>query len=189
MLHYLFRVEKFIPFLCRKTVYDIDYSKLYENGRRILLIDLDNTLIPYDEQLPDENLIALFNNLKEKGFNIIIISNNRAERVKRFAEAVDCEFIYSALKPLKHGYQRALKKLYDYDHKEIISIGDQIMTDVLGSSRLGLDCILVKPIKKKSEKWYTKVNRKFENLVLKRIKKKYPEKYNEIMILKENNES
>lgn len=185
MLHYLFKVEYFIPVACRKTVFDIDYNKLYEKGCRILLMDLDNTLLPYDEVYPNEKILSLFEQLKAIGLKVIIMSNNVEERVKEFADAVGCEYVYSALKPLKRGYQRALKKLVHYDHREIICIGDQLMTDVLGSSRLGLDCILVRPIMKKTEKWYTKFNRMMELQVLKRIKKKYPDVYNEIMALED----
>ncbi|HHU56559.1 MAG TPA: YqeG family HAD IIIA-type phosphatase [Acholeplasmataceae bacterium] len=185
MIHYLFKIESFIPYACRKTVYDIDYNKLYEQGKRILLMDLDNTLLPYDKEYPDSELKSLFRRIKDIGFTVIIMSNNVEARVKTFAEAVECDYVYSALKPLKRGYQKALKKLVHYDHREIICIGDQLLTDVLGSSRLGLKCILVKPIMKKSEKWYTKFNRTMESQILKRLKKKYPNVYKQIIALEE----
>ena len=41
-------INKFIPLMCEKTIFDIDYIKLYESGKRYILIDLDNTIIPYD---------------------------------------------------------------------------------------------------------------------------------------------
>lgn len=188
MIHYLIKLKYFVPIACYKTVFDINYNKLYEKGSRIILIDLDNTLLPYDKFDAEASHIELFQKIKSIGFKIIIISNNIEERVKRFASAVDCEYIFSALKPLKKGYKRALKKLNHYDNQEIISIGDQIMTDVLGSSRLKIKCILVKPIKRKTEKWYTKINRSLENGVLKRLKRHYPETYQEIIKLEEVNE-
>ena len=188
MIHYLFKISNFVPNACFRTVFDIDYNKLYENGRRIILIDLDNTLIPYDEFDAKPIHIELFKKIKTIGLQVIIISNNKQNRVKRFAEKVNCDYIYSALKPLKKGYKKALKKLKNYDHHEIISIGDQIMTDVLGSSRVGIPCILVKPIKKKIEKWYTRINRKMETKVLKRLKKHYPETYEKIKKIEEINE-
>lgn len=185
MLQDFFKLKNFLPAACYKTVFDIDYSKLYENGIRIILIDLDNTLIPYDIHEAMQEHIELFKTIKSFGFKIIIISNNKEERVKKFASAVNCEYIFSALKPLKKGYKRALKQLQDYDNHEIIAIGDQLMTDVFGSSRVKIKCILVKAIKKPSEKWYTKINRYFESKVLKRIKKHYPDKYQEIIKLEE----
>jgi predicted HAD superfamily phosphohydrolase YqeG len=63
---------------------------------------------------------------------------------------------------------------------EIIAVGDQLMTDVLGGNRFGIDVILVKPLKKKSEKWYTKLNRFNERQVLNSLKRHYPEVYQKI---------
>ena len=181
----IFKLASYIPVDCQKTVYDIDYSKLYEKGRKIILLDLDNTLIPYDESLPNEKHISFFKDLHSIGFKVLIISNNRKRRVKAFADVVDCGYVYTAMKPLKRGYKRALKLLKTPEKHEIISIGDQIMTDVLGSAKMGIDCILVKPIKKKTEKWYTKLNRMLENMILKKMKKRNPEIYQKIIQLEE----
>jgi HAD superfamily phosphatase (TIGR01668 family) len=188
MIHYLVKISKFVPLACYKTVYDIDYIKLYDEGCRIILFDLDNTLIPYDEFIPQQKHLDLFKQIKDLGIQIIIISNNRAERVKLFADAVECNYVYSAMKPLKSGYKKALNKISNYENEQIVSIGDQLMTDVLGSNRNNLRCILVKPIKKKTEKWYTRLNRRMEESVLKRIKKHYPKTYEEIKKLEEIND-
>ena len=83
-------------------------------------------------------------------------------------------------KPLKCGLRKALKYLDVKNKNEVISVGDQLMTDVLGSKRSNIDCILVKPLKKSNEKWYTKLNRKNEKHVLKRIKKFNEQIYREI---------
>jgi HAD superfamily phosphatase (TIGR01668 family) len=181
----LFKLKSYLPIDCQKTIFDIDYTKLYENGRKIILLDLDNTLIPYDTKTPNEKHVNFFQELKTIGFRVVIISNNHQPRVHQFASLVGCEYINSALKPLKRGYKKALKLLSFPAKHEIIAIGDQIMTDVLGSSRVGIDCILVKPIKKKSEKWYTKVNRMLEKSILNRINKRYPEIYQKIKQLEE----
>lgn len=184
MLGFL-KIKNYLPFACHKTVYDIDYSKLYAEGRRIILIDLDNTLIPYDIYLPQEMHFEYFKKLKDIGFTVIIVSNNKKERVKKFADAVGCLYVYSATKPLKRGYRKALK-LVKYNYKrEVISIGDQLMTDILGSKKMGIDSILVKAIKKKSEKWYTRFNRIMEKRVLKKMMFKYPNIYLQIKNLEE----
>ncbi len=175
-------INKFIPLICEKTIFDIDYIKLYESGKRYILTDLDNTIIPYDISMPDEKIKSFFEELKKIGFKIIIISNNKEYRIKPFSEAVDVDYVCSAKKPLKCGLKKAYKKLGNkVDKQEIVAIGDQIITDVYGARRFKIDVILVHPIKKKSEKWYTKFNRKLENKVIKIIKKKNPEMYKEIM--------
>lgn len=174
-------INKFIPLMCEKTIFDINYNKLYESGKRYILTDLDNTIIPYDISMPDEKIQKYFEELKKIGFTILIISNNKEARIKNFANAVNVDYVYSAKKPLKGGFKKAYKKIGKVNKSEIVAIGDQIITDVFGANRFKIDVILVKPIKKKSEKWYTKFNRKLENKVIKIMKKKNPDVYKEIM--------
>lgn len=171
MLDNLFRIKKFIPYSCFHTVYDINYKELYEEGRRYIIYDLDNTLIPYDVDLADDKLKALFKELKEMGFIIMVVSNNHNERISRFCADVDIKCVTYAKKPLKSGFKKALKILGVSDKHQVVTVGDQLMTDILGSNRMKLDAILVHPLKKSSEKWYTKFNRISERNALKRLKK------------------
>jgi len=180
----ILQIKNFIPFDCKMSIFDIDYSKLYDEGRRIILFDLDNTIISYDISQADLKISSLFNNIKEIGFEILILSNNREKRVKDFAEQLNLKYVHMAKKPLKGGYKKALKQVTFHDYQELISVGDQIMTDVFGSNRMHIDCILVPPIKQKTEKWYTKLNRRMETLVLKKIKKHDLSIYYKIMELK-----
>lgn len=181
----IFKVKSYLPYGVFKTIYDIDYKSLYDAKKRYILIDLDNTIIPYDITTPKEEHIDFFNDLIKIGFKVIIISNNKSKRVSEFADEVKVPFVCSATKPLKRGYKKAFKLLNIRDKSLVVAIGDQLMTDVLGGSRVGIDTILVKAIKKKSEKWYTKVNRFMEQKTLKRISKKYPEIFYKIMELEE----
>lgn len=176
----LFNINSYLPYACYKTIFDVDYVALYNSGKRLLLIDLDNTLIPYDVNEPKQEHLAYFNMLRKQGFLIVIISNNGGSRVERFAQAVNCPFVASAKKPLKWGYQKALRLVQWKNNQEIIAIGDQIVTDILGSSRMNIDCILVKPLKKRSEKWFTKINRAIERIIIKRIKRLKPHMYQSI---------
>lgn len=179
MFKYLLSPKKILPFTFNQTVHTIDFNALKKAGIKALLIDLDNTLIPYDLNLPNETLIQFFKNLKSSGFLVCIVSNNHAKRIKPFADAVNVPFVASAKKPLKRGLKRGMKVL-NVTPSETVMIGDQIMTDVLAAKQLNLDVILVKPIKRKSEKWYTKINRFFERRVLKTIKKVDSELYDTI---------
>lgn len=180
MIEKLFKIEKYIPYDCYLTIFDIPFNKLYEDGKRLILIDVDNTMLPYDLLSPTDEIKQLFNELKSIGFNIILVSNNNKTRVGKVAYELDINYVAKAYKPLKGGFKKALKRV-NYSKEEVITIGDQLMTDVLGSNRMGLDAILVKAIKRKTEKWYTKLNRKRENNVLKKIEKLYNDKYNKIV--------
>ena len=62
------------------------------------------------------------------------------------------------------------------------------MTDCLGANSFGIDVILVKTIERESEKWYTKINRRLENRVLKRLYKHHPQVYQKIITLGGPNE-
>lgn len=182
-------IKKFIPSIIENTIYDIDFKAIYDSGKRFILCDLDNTLIPYDMSLADEVLKAKLADIQNIGLNIIIVSNNHKARVRSFSNDLGLVSFYSALKPLSSGLKKALKYIKNTYYKTekikdikkyVITLGDQLMTDVFASSRLKLDSILVRPIKKKSEKWYTRFNRRMEKMVLKRMSKKYPKVYEEI---------
>ena len=68
--------NKFIPDIYEETVFDVDYIKLYESGIRLILTDLDNTLVSYKDDVVSEKLLSWFNERKKEGFEIMIISNN-----------------------------------------------------------------------------------------------------------------
>ena len=69
-------IEKFMPDIYQKSIYYINYDKLYKKGIRCLLFDLDNTITPSHSTKPTKRLKKLFDDLKDKGFKIIIVSNN-----------------------------------------------------------------------------------------------------------------
>ncbi len=174
MIFVFFKIKAFLPYDCYRTIFDIDYRKLYQLGKRVILIDIDNTIIPYDLESPEQRHLELIENIKEIGFQVIFISNNHKERVEKIASAFEVDYVYSAYKPLKKGFQKALAMATYKQKSEVITIGDQVVTDIFGSNLYQLDAILVKPIKKKNEKWFTKLNRISENMIIKKMLKKYP---------------
>jgi len=182
MMDWLFRSQSFFPDDYQKTVYDIDYEKLKRSGIRLILIDLDNTLIPYDESEPDDRIRHLFRKLEELGIETVIISNNHHPRVKHFSDQLGRPFVSSAKKPLKFGFKKAMAFFPKIDSTEVMVIGDQFMTDVLGARRSGLKVTVVDAIKRKAEKWFTKINRKLEKRVLSRIKKFHNEYYQRLKL-------
>ena len=131
------------------STYAIDFKKLYKDGYRGILFDIDNTLVPHGAPA-DERAIALFKELKQIGFTTCLISNNKEPRVKSFCDKVDSDYIFKAGKPLPGGYEEGIRKMKTTKENTLF-IGDQIFTDVYGAKRAGIRSILVKPIHPKEE--------------------------------------
>ncbi|HKL47097.1 MAG TPA: YqeG family HAD IIIA-type phosphatase [Candidatus Izemoplasmatales bacterium] len=180
MLEIFLKKKHFYPNDYKQSIYDIDFSQLKSIGIQSVMIDLDNTLIPYDLNSPTQKIIDLINYIKSLDLNVIIISNNKEKRVKRFCDAIKCAFIFSARKPLKKGFKKALRILGNPSPTSVALIGDQFMTDVFGGNRMGFYTIVVDAIKRKTEKWYTKFNRRLERKVLNRLKRTDLDFYNKL---------
>lgn len=139
----------FYPDEWMDSTYDIDFEKLYQEGYRGLLFDIDNTLVPHG-QPADERAIKLFRRLKGIGFRSCLLSNNKRERVESFNAPIGEQFIEEAHKPSAANYIKAMECL-GTKRENTLFIGDQIFTDIYGAKRAGLRNILVKPIHPKEE--------------------------------------
>lgn len=175
------KLKQYLPNEYKESVYEIDFLTLYEQGFRLVFLDIDNTLANYKTKLPTKENIELVSKIQEIGFEVILISNNYYKRVSKFSEPFgDVPFVHWALKPFKRGYKKGLKLASKaYTKEEIITVGDQLFTDVKGSNKMGFYSILVKPIEKKTDVFTTKINRFFERRKLRKIKKKFPKEYEE----------
>ena len=174
-------VQKVIPYQVHKTVFDLDYEALKKRYSAVMF-DLDNTLLPYDNSDITSDITALFESLKTLGYQVMLVSNSTSSRVKTTADALGVPYIKSAKKPLKKAFLKALKIL-NVSAPDTLFVGDQLMTDVYGANRAGLTPILVRAIKRKSERWYTRINRKIEQKMLKKMRHIAPKKAKEIQSL------
>lgn len=141
--------KSFFPDDYVASTYVIPFEKLYEEGYRGLVFDIDNTLVPHGAPA-DERAVKLFQRLREIGFSTCLISNNQEPRVKPFAEKVESRFVCNAHKPSRKNYRRAME-IMGTDLANTIFVGDQLFTDVYGAKRTGMRNILVKPIYPKEE--------------------------------------
>jgi len=163
-------LEKLAPDYYVKSVYDLDLDELYTRGIRAIITDLDNTLVSWDDPLPNEGLLDWLKKVQNRGISVYIVSNNSQERVQKFAQAFGVPAISKAVKPRRRAFRIACEAM-GVTLAETAVIGDQIFTDVLGGNRLGVYTILVVPVSDK-EFIGTKIMRKLENLVLRRLKAK-----------------
>lgn len=142
-------LERFYPDLYLDSAYQIDFGEYYRKGYRGVIFDIDNTLVPHGAPA-DARSIELIGRLKEMGFGVIFLSNNKEPRVKMFNDVVHAEYIYKAGKPGKKGYLKAMEMM-GTDRETTLFVGDQLFTDVWGARNTGIFSILVHPIDKKEE--------------------------------------
>ena len=160
--------ETFFPDEYVASTYVIPFKKLYEEGYRGIIFDIDNTLVMHGAPA-DERAKKLFVMLKELGFTCCLLSNNQEPRVKMFNEDVQVHYIFNAHKPSTVNYEKAMD-LMGTDKNNTIFVGDQLFTDVWGAKRTGIRNILVKPIHPREEIQIV-LKRKLEKIVLHFYKK------------------
>ncbi len=146
------------------TVAEISLDFLQQEGIKAIILDLDNTLTTHNNPIPDPDRLVWFNEVKDSGMPMIIVSNNHYERVKPFADALGLDFIPDGRKPLTTGYNKAVKRL-GLPKSQIASIGDQIYTDVIGSKLCGIKSIFTFPIELETGFWF-RVKRTLEKPLL-----------------------
>ena len=142
-------LEPFYPDYEADSAYSIDYEKLYSNGYRGVIFDIDNTLVPHGAPA-DERAVALFARLHGLGFQTILLSNNKEPRVKSFNDRVGSQYIFKAGKPKRSGYVHAMERMKTTPATTLF-VGDQLFTDVWGAKKAGIVTYLVKPIHPKEE--------------------------------------
>ncbi|MEK4305249.1 YqeG family HAD IIIA-type phosphatase [Oceanobacillus sp. M60] len=162
--------SKFLPDEQIDQIFDLKPEKLREKGIKGIITDLDNTLVAWDVKDATPDVITWFKTMEENDIKVTIISNNNQERVTVFSEPLGTPFVFSARKPLSRAFKTVAKQM-DLKKEEILVVGDQVMTDVLGGNMAGFYTVLVIPVVQTDGK-ITKINRFMERIILKRIKNK-----------------
>lgn len=149
------------------SIYQLSPEVLTELGYQAVIVDLDNTLIASHVDYATEEMVSWIMSARAQGLKLYIISNNRPQRVGRILESLALPFTANALKPRKYAFKQALT-YFSLPKERVIVIGDQVLTDLIGAKRMGLDIILVKPLVKK-DNIYTWFNRWIERMIYKLI--------------------
>jgi len=162
--------DKFVPDKYYKSIYDINYKSLKETGIKCLVFGVTNTLVPEGIKRPTKEVKDLFEDLKELGFKLIILSNNTKKTVEPFKDELCVDSSYLSFKPFKHKYKKIIK-LYEFKDNEIACIGSSLLFDIKGANKMKLTSILVNPISA-DEYVVTKLNRKLENIIVDKLTSK-----------------
>ncbi|MBE5929231.1 MAG: YqeG family HAD IIIA-type phosphatase [Lachnospiraceae bacterium] len=161
--------SRFYPDRIEKSVYDIDFTELYSQGKRGILFDIDNTLVMHGADA-DRKSEDLFVRLHLLGFKTCLISNNDEERVIRFNKNINTNYVYKAGKPFDRGYKKGIE-LMGTDINSTLFVGDQLFTDIWGAKKCGIDNIMVEKISPKEEIQIV-LKRILERIVLREYRRK-----------------
>lgn len=148
------------------SIQGIDYGRLWREGIRAVLFDLDNTLCLWRKGSLDQATKDLLRELRTRGFRIAVLTNAQLPPDSQIPEELlllGIPIIERARKPLPFGFRRALRAL-GVNAREALVIGDQLLTDVLGGKVLGLRTVLVPPLSPREAR-RTRVNRVLERLL------------------------
>ena len=138
--------EYFQPTLQAPSLDRISIEQLVQDGIRGLIIDLDNTMTPWNDVEVGPRVAEWFMKLKVAEIQACVVSNNKErQRVAVVAERLGIPFVFRATKPRGRAF-RAGMNLLGTGQEDTAVIGDQLFTDILGGNRLGLYTILVTPI-------------------------------------------
>lgn len=149
------------------SIYDLPLETLYDEGVRGIILDLDNTLVAWNDPHPNEKLLDWLERLHQLKFRTCILSNNTTQRVQQFAEKAGVQALAHASKPRRGAYRQAMKLLRTQPN-ETIAVGDQLFTDVLGGNRCGIRTFLVRPVAQR-EFVGTQLVRNVERLILRQL--------------------
>lgn len=163
-------IRNLYPTYIYDKVEDIPYELIDEQNIKLLIFDMDNTLID-NKHTYSKNLKKWATEMKEKGIMLYILSNSPFGKVvQKIAKDLGMKYIYNAKKPFLKGFYK-IQKETNVSKENIMMIGDQLFTDVWGGNRFGIKTLLVKRINKK-ETFISRVKRPIEKVILKHYLKK-----------------
>ena len=134
-----------LPGVIAKCVTDILPENTAAWGVRLLMLDFDNTLVPYTTDVPTPELLSWLEKMKAANLSLCVVSNSKKERVKAFCRKYEIDCITHAKKPGGKGIRQCLEQ-YKLPPEVCALVGDQIYTDVLGANLCGVKSILVQSI-------------------------------------------
>ena len=143
----------FIPDHMTRDVFEISPDLFVREGIRALILDIDNTLVPYTSPHPTEEILTWLAALTTKGIKYAFISNNDWGRVELFNRDIGAFAVAKSGKPSRKGLFAALKN-FGLPPSEVACIGDQVFTDVWAARRAGLRVFLVDPIEPREDLFF-----------------------------------
>ena len=156
----------FYPDYSFRRVYEIPARFFLEQGIEALLLDVDNTLTKDNDPVPHERVQDWLEEQRQAGLRLLVLSNNRQERVAPFAQGLGMDHVADAKKPLPFRVWRELKRMGVPPGKAAV-IGDQVFTDILCGRLAGCLTVMVEYMEKEDYGLYP-LKRRWEKRMLRR---------------------
>jgi HAD superfamily (subfamily IIIA) phosphatase, TIGR01668 len=142
-------VALFLPSVAVDKVTDVTPQLIRAMKVRAVILDVDNTLADNGSQIPLQGTLEWAKSMRAQGVEMIIMSNNFRERVAPFAAKFDLPFLCVSMKPLPFAYRRAARKM-GVRVRDVVVVGDQIFTDVIGANLAFMKSILLVPVSRET---------------------------------------
>ena len=152
------------PDLYLTSVFEITPKVLNALEVVAIILDVDNTIRQHKEFEIYDGVLNWVEEMKKAGFLLVIASNNFEKNIKPVADVLNLPYVSLCFKPFPVGLSKAVKKL-NVKSKNIVIVGDQFFTDVVGGKLQGFKTILIKPLKLEKG-FFWKIRRKLEKAVL-----------------------
>lgn len=134
-----------LPKIVAKQITDLTPEFLHSRGISLLMMDFDNTIVPYTTDIPTESVENWLDMMKKSNIRLCVVSNSKKDRVKIFCEKYGLDCITHAKKPFSKGIRACLAR-YGVPAHQCALVGDQIYTDTLGANGCGVQSIVVDAI-------------------------------------------
>ena len=134
-----------LPKIIVPALTDVTMDLLHSRGIKLLMLDFDNTIVPYTTSTPTEEMRTWLEAMMKSDIQLCVVSNSHKDRVKIFCEKYGIPCITHAKKPFSKGIRECLEK-FSIRPEECALVGDQIFTDTMGANGTGVTSILVKAI-------------------------------------------
>ena len=158
-------LRSFCPIQSELRIEEINLEGLHNRGKKLILLDVDNTLTLWRSEEISAEVLGWIARARELGFGLCIISNTRhPARLQRLSEMLNVPALRGRFKPSRKMFFEALKR-FNCPPENAIMIEDQLMTDILGANRSGIEAIWLQPLGQK-EFSGTRVNRWLERRIV-----------------------
>lgn len=135
----------FLPTMIISKLSDLSPAFLQQQGIELLMLDFDNTIVPYTTNIPSPDMEIWLRCMVRVGVKLCVVSNSRNNRVRVFCAKYGIPCITHAKKPFSKGIRECLDT-FGLQPGQCALVGDQIYTDTLGANCAGVRSILVKAI-------------------------------------------